>query len=69
MHRLLQGGAFGPEAVKAMTTAFEDALAIRKLDRSDPLAEILARKIIEVAQLGESDPVRLRDLALKSLRE
>jgi hypothetical protein len=68
IYRVLQEAAFGPEAVKAMTTAYEEVLKELKLtDRSDTLAEIVARKIIECAQTGERDPNRLRDVVLKSL--
>jgi len=68
--RLLQGAGFGPEAVNAMTTAFEDALRELKLtDRADPLTEIVARKIIEAGELGERDPERLREIALRSIRK
>jgi hypothetical protein len=37
-------------------------------DRSDPLAEVVAKKMMELAQKGESDPVRLRKRTLKELR-
>jgi hypothetical protein len=68
IYRVLREAAFGPEAVKAMTTAYEGVLKELKLtDRSDALAEIVARKIIECAQTGERDPNRLRDVVLKSL--
>jgi hypothetical protein len=32
-----------------------------------PLVELVARRIITFARQGERDPVKLRDLALKSL--
>jgi len=38
------------------------------IDRADPLTKVVAEKIIECAQMGERDPVRLRDCALKSLQ-
>jgi hypothetical protein len=38
-------------------------------DRADPVTEIIARKIIEVAKTGERDPERLCELALKDVRE
>ena len=68
IYRLLQFSAFEPEAVAAMTAAYEDALRVLQLvDRQDPLTEVVARKIIEVAQLGERDPIRLRARALDNL--
>jgi hypothetical protein len=66
--RLLQYEAFGPEDIKVITAAFEDALnSLGLVDRADPLTEIVATKIIECAQTGERDPIRLRDGALKLL--
>jgi hypothetical protein len=41
IYRMLQGAAFGPEGIEAMTTAYEDALQELKLtDRCDPLTEV-----------------------------
>jgi hypothetical protein len=37
------------------------------VDRDDQATMIVARKIIELAKAGESDPVKLRDGALKAL--
>ena len=66
---LLQGRAYGPEDIKVMSTAFEGALsALGLMDRGDPLNELVARKIIEIAKTGERNPSRLRDRALKSLQ-
>jgi hypothetical protein len=66
---LLQGRAFGPEDIKVMSTAFKGALnALGLMDRADPLNELVAKKIIEIAKTGERNPSRLRDRALKSLQ-
>jgi hypothetical protein len=66
---LLQGRAYGPEDIKVMSTAFEGALnALGLMDRWDPLNELVARKIIEIAKTGERNLSRLRDRALKSLQ-
>lgn len=60
IYRLLQKSAFGPEEIERMTTAYEDALRVLGLtDRADPLTEILAKKIVEIAQTGERDPRRI----------
>jgi hypothetical protein len=65
---LIENEAFDPEAVQVIAAAFEDALRELGLsDRSDPLVELVARRIITFARQGERDPVKLRDLALKSL--
>jgi hypothetical protein len=68
IYRLLKFAAFDPEDVSCMTTAYEDALHVLKLaDRQDPITELVAKKIIDVSQQGERDPVRLRERALREL--
>jgi hypothetical protein len=70
IYRLLKSRAFGPDEIKVLTTAYEDALrTLRLADRSDPATEIIAKKIIELAQHGERDPIRLRERAIQSLSE
>ena len=66
---MLSSGAFDPDALKAMTAAYEGACtALDLVDRSDPLTEIIAQKIIERAKEGELDPVRLCEAVLEGLR-
>ena len=68
IHALLDKHVFGPEDVKVLATAFEEALrALRLVDRNDPMTTIVAKKIIELAQSGERDPIRLREDVVKSL--
>jgi hypothetical protein len=68
IYRLLKFAAFDPEMIASMTAAYEDALRVLQLaDRQDPITELVAKKIIDAAQLGESDPVRIRESALKEL--
>jgi hypothetical protein len=51
-----------------LTTAYEKTLhAIGLVDRNDPLAEMIAKKIIEIAQTGVRDPAKLSALAIKEL--
>jgi hypothetical protein len=65
VYRLLQYSAFEPEDLKAMAVAFEQALSdLRLADRTDPLAEQVARKVIEFAQRGVRNPIRLRQRAV-----
>jgi len=43
-------------------------LRILKLtNQSDPLTEIIAKAIIEIAQTGVRDPIQLRKLALEKI--
>ena len=60
-----QEAAFSPEDISAITKAFEAVLqGLGLINRSDPVAETVARKIIELARMGERDPDRLRDQVL-----
>ena len=68
LYRLLEDHAFDPDAVKAMSVAFDDACRILGLaERTDSLRDFVARKVIECAQTGERDPILLRDCALKAI--
>jgi hypothetical protein len=68
IYRLLQQSAFGPDDIDIMVRAYDDCLRTLNLaDRSDPLTEIVAKKIIEIAQTGVRDPKRVRQLALDGL--
>ena len=61
--------SFGPGGIEVLVQAFEDALRELQLnDREDPVTLTVAKRIIELANQGERDPVRLRDRALESLR-
>jgi hypothetical protein len=68
IYKLLEKSAFGPEEIKRMTDAYEQALVVLGLeDRNDPLTESIAKLIIEVAQTGEKDPETICTLALRRL--
>jgi hypothetical protein len=59
---------FEPEAITVMTTAFEETLrTLGLVDHTGLATAIVAKKIIELAQQGERDPIRLRDRAVQSL--
>lgn len=64
----LQNSGFDPEAVKAMTAAYE---AVRErlglTDRSDPLTQLVAKKVIEIAQTGVRDPGELCDRVVAAI--
>lgn len=73
--RLLENHRFGPPYnqvfepadIEVLTRAYESALqALDLTDRGDVRAEAVAKRIIELARLGERDPIRLRDYALEA---
>ena len=66
--RFLEGSSFDPESLRVIVTAYEEARqALGLVDRSDPLTETVARKIIEVAKTGERDPKVIRQRAIDDL--
>ena len=61
-------GVFDPSAIHAMAAAFEACCrSLRLEDRADPITEIVARKVIDVAGTGERDPQRICGLVLLAL--
>lgn len=69
------GGAFDPETISILVTAFEDAWQSVKTSgvtlttdkRIQTMRESLAKMIIELAEQGERNPHQLRKAALLSL--
>ncbi|WP_164940667.1 hypothetical protein [Bradyrhizobium zhanjiangense] len=52
-----------------MTLAFHDALrSLSLIDRrDDPLADLVARKVIEIGAIGVRDPAEISKMAIKQL--
>ena len=68
IYRLMQHSDFAPEDVQRIGAAYERALVELGLkDRNDPLTEIVAKVIIEIAQTGEKDFHVICDAALKRI--
>jgi hypothetical protein len=69
--------AFDPETVRILTAAFDEAwmtvqdsqITFPSQAHANATREILALRIIEMAQLGERDQRRLRDDALLNLTQ
>ena len=66
--RLLQNASVGPDEIRVIVRAFDDALRTLGVDRSSLVAEA-AKKIIKLAQQGERDPKRLRQQAVRSVSQ
>jgi hypothetical protein len=66
-HRSFIGpGAFDPEAIAAMSEAFEAALTqLHAAGQPNVAPEVIAGRIIAAATFGERDPFRLRAAALR----
>lgn len=66
IYRLLQNAAFGPEEILLIVSAYEATLSTLNVDRDDPVSKTVAKKVFEIAQTGERDPVKVRTQALES---
>ena len=68
VYRLLQNSPLGPEEIAVLTDAYERTLRrLSLVDRKDPLTELIARKIIELAERGVREAKQLSELAIKEL--
>ena len=66
--RLLQNAPLGPEEISRLVLAYEETLkALELSDRSDPITNMVARKIIELGQSGVRDPIQISAMAIKAL--
>jgi hypothetical protein len=64
------GGAFEPEVVAIISSAYQAVLVELGLsDHEDKITLLVARRIIELASQGERDPDRLRAATLASMRK
>jgi hypothetical protein len=70
IYRLLRREVFEPEDVRLLATVYEDVLnTVGLVDRKSPLAEQIAKRVVQVAQAGERDPESLKDLALEAVQQ
>src|SRR6266404_7138144 len=54
--------------LKRLVSAYEQTLrALRLKDRSDPITQLVAEKIIAIGRLGIEDPAQIYELVLKEL--
>jgi hypothetical protein len=66
--RLLEGSPLEPEMIRSLEAAYEKTLRIIGLvDRDDPITEMIARKIVEIARTGVHDPAELSAIAIKEI--
>jgi hypothetical protein len=70
IRRLLERHVFPPELVITLGEVFEDVLKTLSLsNREDPVTELVAKKVIELAQGGEHNPVRLKALTVQAFAQ
>lgn len=69
IHRLLQHSAFNQDDIDRMVTAYENCLQVLGLSgRSDPVADRIAKQIVEIAQIGERDPAAVSKQMIETLK-
>jgi hypothetical protein len=68
INRLLKDSNLGPEEIERLKSAYGQALrSLCLVDRNDPIAEIVAKKIIEIGATGVRDPAEISTLAVEQL--
>jgi hypothetical protein len=69
IYRLLERSPFRPETAAVLGHVFEEVLKeLRLVNRQDPVTELIAEKVIELANAGERDPERLKQLVLEIIK-
>ena len=68
VHNLFKNSPFGPEEIGVLASAYQQTLHTLGLrERDDPLTEMVAKKIISLAQTGVRDASTLAERAIADL--
>jgi hypothetical protein len=68
IYRLIQNTPLGPDEIARLVAAYQITLrTLRLTDRDDPVTQVVARKVFEIAQTGIEDPAQISKLAIKRL--
>jgi hypothetical protein len=63
-------GVFTPEEITVLGNVFEDVLqTLGLVDRKDPVTEMVAKKVVELAVAGMRDPARLKALTIQAFTQ
>ena len=66
--RITAESPMGAEEIGRLEAAYEQTLrTIGLKDRNDPITEMIAKQIIEIAQIGVRDPAQISALAIKEI--
>ncbi len=66
--RFLEGADLTPEQRHVYELAFNATLRkLNLIDRSDPICEIVARRVIEIGSSGVTNALAISEIALKEL--
>jgi hypothetical protein len=70
IHSFIKPGAFEPEMIAVMSEAFEAACTeLHDTGQPQIVLEVIAERIIAAARMGEHDPLRLREAALRGFSD
>lgn len=71
IHELLKGqGSFAPDEVAALGRIFEDVLrTLGLVHRRDQVTEMVAKRLVELANTGVRDPDRLKSLVIQAFTQ
>lgn len=64
---LFKNDSFDPDVTQAMAQAYEQACQQLNGSANDLVKEVIAKRIIHLAQTGVRDPIMLRERALEAL--
>jgi len=68
IRRLLQNSPVSPGEIVRLRIAYQKSLhALHLVDRNDPVSEIVAKKVIQVASTGVRDPAQICKIVIKQL--
>ena len=68
IYRLVKEKDYSPEQATVLTQAYEFVLASLELsDRTDPITELIAKKIDEIFAGGEHNVLKIHDRAIQEL--
>jgi hypothetical protein len=68
IYKLIQNTPLGPDEIQRLVVAYEETLrALRLKERDDPITQIVAKKLFEIAQTGIEDPAEISKLAIERL--
>ena len=67
IRRLLKDNKLaGPHEIEALNRAYRDAMrSLHLVDRKDPIAEIVAKAVIEIGATGVSNPSEITKIVVK----
>jgi hypothetical protein len=68
IRRLLQNSSISPEEIIRLRVAYQKTLhRLHLVDRNDPVSEIVAKQVIQIANTGVRDPAQICRIAIKQL--